>query len=299
MAHQHGDHRVAVLGGDKREVLIADWLSQEGFCVTAYGTRERAQRRYNVARGANEAVDRACAIVTPMPGIANGNELYAPHCESGIRIDRALLMRASEGALFFGGHCTEQMREAGAPNSIRWCPMGGDDYIQVQHAIPTAEAALALAIRETDETLNARKCLVIGYGRIGSILAADLRGIGARVTVAARRRESRARATAAGHDVADTAQLALEEVMRDSEIVFNTSPHPLITATMLSQLEPGSLLIDLASPPGGLDHADAEKRGLNVIWARGQADGAAAHSARAQYEFIITTLRDARILETQ
>ena len=42
-------------------------------------------------------------------------------------------------------------------------------------------------MRETKETLNHAKCLIAGYGRIGKVLAKMLHGLGANVTVCARK----------------------------------------------------------------------------------------------------------------
>jgi dipicolinate synthase subunit A len=286
----YGSGRLAVLGGDKRELLIARWFSEKGYDVSLYGTRPSEFEDLRVCATAGDAVDGASVIVTPMPGIANEDQLYSPHAPAAIVVDADLLGRAADGAAFFAGHSTSRMRSAGESKGIRWFPMGDDDYVQVQHAIPTAEAALAIAINETSETVLGSRCLVLGYGRIGSILAADLRGIGAKVTVAARRKEARARAEGAGHDAIATTQAEIVAFTDTADLVFVTTPARLFTEAALSHCQPHALVIDLASPPGGVDHDEAKRQGVRAIWARGQADGAAAHAARAQYQFMLDAL---------
>lgn len=287
-----GTGRLAVLGGDKRELLIARWFADRGYDVSMFGTRPDPNSEAMVRASAAAAVEGASVIVAPMPGIANGNQLYTPHMPDPIVVDGDLLAAAADGAVFFAGRCTPQMRAAEPAKAIHWFAMGDDDYVQVQHAIPTAEAALALAITQTDETVNGARCLVIGYGRIGCILAADLRGIGGRVTVSARRAEVRARAQAAGHDAIGTDTVEIIEAATAADVIFVTTPARLFTEAVLSRCTSAPLIIDLASPPGGVDHEVAERLGLRIVWARGQADGAAAHAARAQYQFMLNTLSD-------
>jgi hypothetical protein len=51
--------------------------------------------------------------------------------------------------------------------------------------------------------------------------------------------------------------------------------------------------MDLASPPGGMDHDGARALGLNVVWARAQAGSAPRHAGHAQFRVM------ARILDAE
>lgn len=59
----------------------------------------------------------------------------------------------------------------------------------MRNAIATSEGAIEIAVREYAGTLNGGRCLVAGFGRIGKALAWMLRGMGAHVTVSARKPE--------------------------------------------------------------------------------------------------------------
>ena len=50
--------------------------------------------------------------------------------------------------------------------------------------MPTAEGAIQLAMEELPITLHGARVLVIGYGRLGRVLADRLAGLKARVSVA-------------------------------------------------------------------------------------------------------------------
>ena len=70
--------------------------------------------------------------------------------------------------------------------------------------MPTAEGAIQLAMEELPITLHGARVLVIGYGRLGRVLADRLAGLKARVSVAARRYADLAWAENCGYGVEHT-----------------------------------------------------------------------------------------------
>ena len=79
---------------------------------------------------------------------------------------------------------------------------------QTANAFPTCEGALQLAMEQTAFTLQNARCLVIGAGRIGMLLARKLYALDAQVTVSARCTRDFARIAAAGLHALDTRRLA-------------------------------------------------------------------------------------------
>ena len=61
------------------------------------------------------------------------------------------------------------------------------DAFTIKNAIPTAEAAIALAVQNNENMLFGSNCLVVGYGKIGKILSHYLKCLGANVTASARK----------------------------------------------------------------------------------------------------------------
>ena len=134
-----------------------------------------------------------------------------------------------------------------------------DEAFQLENASLTAEGALWAAMSRSDAALHGSRCLVIGYGRIGKALTDMLRGIGAKVTVAARREESRAAAGSGSISIGD-----IPEVLPAQQFVFNTVPSPILPDSALRLLRFDALLLELASPPYGFDLNAARKLGLNA-----------------------------------
>ena len=138
--------------------------------------------------------------------------------------------------------------------------------LAVANASATAEAALQVTMEHLEEALAGKECLILGFGRIGKLLAHRLQGLSARVTVAARRREDRAWIRAYGYEALDIHTLSGN--LSKFEIVYNTIPAPVLDQTPLAELPPDCLLIDLASKTG-IDFPAAAELGLRTVWARG------------------------------
>ncbi len=135
----------------------------------------------------------------------------------------------------------------------------------MENSVPTAEGAIKIAIEETPFSLHGSKCLVLGYGRVGKILARMLQGIGANVWVEARKYADLAMIEGHGYE-----PLSLNEVKNyidEFDVIFNTVPSLILDETMLRGVRSDTLIIDLASKPGGVDFNAAKLMGIRVIWA--------------------------------
>lgn len=126
-----------------------------------------------------------------------------------------------------------------------------------KNACLTAEGALFAAAYQLDSALMGLPCLVVGYGRIGKALTERLRALGAKVCVAARRQESRAEA-GGGIAIED-----IENALPHMRLVFNTVPAPVIGKKELGAGRPGTMLMELASAPYGIDLETARQMGIN------------------------------------
>ena len=61
--------------------------------------------------------------------------------------------------------------------------------------------------------------------------------------------------------------MILNEIVKDADIVINTIPHLIVTASVISKMPTHTLIIDFASKPGGTDFRYAEKRGIKALLA--------------------------------
>lgn len=133
------------------------------------------------------------------------------------------------------------------------------------NAVPTAEGAIQIALEELPITLHGARVLVIGFGRVGKALAQRLAGLGAKVSVAARKWADLALAESCGYCGEQTEHLA--GWLCGYDLVVNTVPALVLGEAELADLKPDCLVLDLASKPGGVDLEAAARLGRNVIWA--------------------------------
>ncbi|MCC8123656.1 MAG: dipicolinate synthase [Oscillospiraceae bacterium] len=122
-----------------------------------------------------------------------------------------------------------------------------------------------MALEELSITLYAARVLVIGYGRVGKMLAYRLSGMGAKVSVAARSFTDLAWIEAYGYGVERSDQL--EGWLCAYDLVINTVPARILTREALQDLNQDCLVIDVASKPGGVDFDAAAELGIRVVWA--------------------------------
>jgi dipicolinate synthase subunit A len=62
---------------------------------------------------------------------------------------------------------------------------------------------------------------------------------------------------------------SLAAALRDADAVFNTVPAIVLTENILKCMRPDSLIVDLASAPGGTDFEAASRLGIKAILALG------------------------------
>ena len=139
-----------------------------------------------------------------------------------------------------------------------------DAHYTAENAAITAHCALGLLIQQLPTTLTNLPMLILGWGRIGKCLGQLLSGMGAQVTVAARRVEDRAMIAALRMEAVD---LPVPQADRYA-VVINTIPAPVLQA---ADTRPGAYLLDLASQPGII--------GAHVHWERGLPGRLAPQSA--------------------
>ncbi len=183
------------------------------------------------------------------------------------RVGLAQLLKAAKpGALALGGRVSARAQAAADEAGVELIDYFARPELTTLNAIPTAEGCLSLLMQKRRRTLWDSAILVVGYGRVGQALAQRLAALGARVTAAARSAGQRALALSHGcADAADTAEL--ERIAPGFGTVVNTAPAPLLTARVLAALPAGSLIVDLASRPGGTDFAAAKAMGHTAIHA--------------------------------
>ncbi len=262
---------LAILGGDARQIAMARRLAAEGYPVFVWGLGRCGDRIGDalLCDTWQEAIADAGAVILPLPASADGVRVHCPLQEGDHLLRMTTLLDAIPGRLLLGGRFTEAVCDIAEQKKIEQIDYFDSEVLQLKNALPTAEGAIALAMQELPVTLFGSSIGVVGYGRIGSLLAGRLQALGASVTVYARRREQLAQAALQGHA---TRRLSCRGICLpltaspDCRLIFNTVPQWIFTREVLERLPKGCIVIDLASSPGGIDRAAASELGVRSLW---------------------------------
>ena len=260
----HKVETFAVVGGDLRAAYLAGLLAQDGYKVITAGLDGTdLPPCVTGCTNLSQAISLADCVVLPLPVTTDGTTLNAPFSRVRIQLDEVV-----------GSLSPSQFVAAGALSDALHGEMIAagltvGDYLKreelaILNSIPTAEGAVQLAMEELPITLRDARVMVTGFGRVARALASLLGAMGARVTVAARRCSDRAAATIAGFESVEIATLA---DAGDFDVIFNTVPALLFTADLLKKFDRNTLLIDLASRPGGVDFPAAAALQMKTVWA--------------------------------
>ncbi|MBQ8936044.1 MAG: dipicolinate synthase, partial [Oscillospiraceae bacterium] len=175
-----------VVGGDLRQVKLAQFLMEDGHSVQTYAMEHRPNPGLLPGSDTMKGMEQADCVILPLPVTAEGGIINASLSDLRIPVED-LLNELSPGQVVCAGRVTPQMRVLAEQKQLILRDYFEREELAVANAVPTAEGALQIAMEELPKTIYGLRVLVIGFGRIGKILAHRLRGMGARVTVSARK----------------------------------------------------------------------------------------------------------------
>ncbi len=258
--------KIALIGGDARQIFCAKNLSTQGFETAIFGFDKYTDDVGNCTKckDLKSALTGADIVILPLPCCTDNFNVNAPLSTKAIPLE-SIFSNINKDVIMLCGKICPAVKELAKERKITLYDYYDREEFQIANAIPTAESALAIAINEMPITLNGCKCLVMGYGRIGKVLCTMLKALGATVYASARKFEDFAWINAGGYIPIHTDNIA--SILPKCSLVLNTIPKTILKDSLLEKINKDSLIIDLASKPGGVDFEPAKKAGLNVIWA--------------------------------
>ena len=265
------DHIFAIIGGDNRQGYLANVLQSDGYKVIACGLAQCPGLDPSMKQmDTKHAVGGADVIVLPLPVSTDNVTVQAPFSFEPIYLAEIYACVRSD-TMILGGKLNEKLTAAAKSRGILICDYLDREELSILNAIPTAEGALEIAMRETKHTIFGSNCLVAGYGRIGKILSRILRDLGAHVWVSARKYPDLSMIQSEhlmGINMASstTAAEPLSSQIDKFDIIFNTVPAMIFDKDVLMNAKPTVLMIDLASVPG-VDFDVAQNMGIRLIQA--------------------------------
>ena len=258
----------SIIGGDLRTIKLAKMLANEGNKIYTYGLEKAEELKDNSNIIFTEKISRAIpkdveVVIGPIPFTSNGVNINAPFGEKEISIRE--MIHYLEGKILIAGSISPEIYDMSNDDYIEIIDIMKREELAVLNTISTAEGAIEIAISNTNKIIHGSEVLILGFGRIGKVLARKMAGLSAKVTCAARKDEDLAWIRAYGHK--ETNINALGENLSQYDIILNTVPHLVLNKERLQYVKKDALLMDLASNPGGIDKKEAKELNLKLVWA--------------------------------
>jgi len=219
-----------------------------------------------VCATAKDAASGADAVILPLPFATKEGMLTSP-LASGIHTAREVLSACDPSQTVFAGRVDTVWLNAASSMGISICDYFAREELAVLNADAAAEGAIKYLIEETPITLWESRILILGFGRIGKLLAHRLKALGVNVVIAARKTVDLAWIRAYGYTPMEFSEMS--DKIGEFDCVVNTVPERVIRERELKQIGKESFILELASKPGGVDIDAAGSLGVRVIWALG------------------------------
>ena len=266
------DKNFTVLGGDLRQAALASYLASKQYEVVTWGLPAQTLSPTVTPLDTWEnAVLGAGVLILPLPASPDSKHLNLPLMqEEGKKTPRIfeILEKTPKNALVAGGRLSPKIREELMRQGLSFFDYFESETLQQKNAVPTAEGAIEVLMREVKRTVRDLTVAVTGFGRVSRALTALLLAMGARVTVMARKQADITEASALGcAGFLLEGERALSSLGGQFAVIFNTVPYCLFDEAVLRSLSRDTLIIDLASAPGGVDANAANALGIRTIWA--------------------------------
>ena len=257
--------KIGLVGGDKRSISLGKLFLEDDHSLKVFGFDEEVSS-LKINKSLLSTIQGSDIVVAPLPCSKDDILLNTPFYEGEINIEE-IFKNMTKDQVFIGGKISEKIKQMANYYGIPVFDLMDREELAILNAIPTVEGGIQIAMEEMDTTIHNSNIMILGFGRIGKLLAKSLQGLGGNIFVEARKHEDLAWIKSYGYR-----PLHLKEIknyLPNVELVFNTIPSMILGEERLIELKRGALIIDLASTPGGVDFEVAKKMDIKVIWALG------------------------------
>nr|WP_314462917.1 dipicolinate synthase subunit DpsA [uncultured Clostridium sp.] len=275
-------HKFLLLGGDSRQLYLSRILTENGFFTVLHSDGD------DPGFSLKEAMESCNIILCPIPFTKDKISLFSDHEMNDLGIGN-LLSHLTSGHTLFGGNIPVYVKDYARKNEIGCFDYMDMEDVTIKNTIATAEGAIAEAIRLSPGCLHQSRCLITGFGRCAKTLALKLKGLDLTITIAGRKPNQLALASAMGFQTVLLSDL--EKEIGSYDYIFNTIPALIINEELVSLTARQATMIDIASAPGGVDFEACRQQGIRAKLCLGLPGIYAPEtSANILYEAILTCL---------
>ncbi|MEH6940453.1 dipicolinic acid synthetase subunit A [Bacillus sp. JJ722] len=261
--------QIAVIGGDARQLEVIRKLTEQDAKLSLIGFEQLDHAFSGAVKEKIDELDftEIDAIILPVPGTNSEGKIETIFSNESIVLTSNILTKTPPYCKVYSGISNSYLDSVMKKANRQLVQLFQRDDVAIYNSIPTVEGTIMMAIQHTDFTIHGSNVVVLGLGRTGMSVARTFQALGAKVKVGARKSEHIARITEMG--LQPFYLNRLEEIVKDVDLCINTIPIQIVTAKVIAGMPAHTLIIDLASKPGGTDFRYAEKRGIKALLAPG------------------------------
>lgn len=262
------EKKIAILGGDLRIIRLAEILAEDDYIVYTYGLEKYKFLNSNILKCKNiqDIINNCENIISGIPFSRDEISIYTPFSDKLIIIEETLKNLCNKKII--AGAIKQKTKEIAYKNNVQIIDIMENESLTILNVIPTVEGAIQIAMENTEITIHDSNLLILGFGRIGKLLSKSLKSLGANVSCVARKDKDLALIKAYGYKGIHINDLYKN--LNNYDIIFNTIPSVILDYKKLELIkDKNTLIIDLASSPGGVDYDKAEEYNIKTIKALG------------------------------
>ncbi|MCH1623733.1 dipicolinic acid synthetase subunit A [Fredinandcohnia quinoae] len=263
------DMHIAIIGGDARQLEVIRKLVELDSRISLIGFDQLDHGFTGASKERMDEIDFSDidAMILPVSGTNSEGEVETIFSNETVILTKEIISETPEHCIVFSGISNDYLNQIVSGSNRKLIQLFERDDVAIYNSIPTVEGTIMMVIQHTDITIHDSKVVVLGLGRVGMSVARSFSALGAHVKVGARKSEHIARITEMGLTPFHLAEL--EHHVKDIDVCINTIPHLVVNASIISKMPAHTLIVDLASKPGGTDFRYAEKRGIKALLAPG------------------------------
>ncbi|MFT4413615.1 dipicolinic acid synthetase subunit A [Fredinandcohnia humi] len=260
---------VAIIGGDARQLEVIRKLIELDARLSLIGFDQLDHGYTGASKVRLDEIDISDidAIILPVSGTNGEGEVETIFSNETVILTEEIISKTPKHCVIYSGISNTYLDRIVKQSNRELVQLFERDDVAIYNSIPTVEGTIMMVIQHTDITIHNSKVAVLGLGRVGMSVARSFAALGAHVKVGARKTEHIARITEMGLTPFHLTEL--EKEVKDIDVCINTIPHLVVTASVISKMPAHTLIVDLASKPGGTDFRYAEKRGIKALLAPG------------------------------
>lgn len=260
---------IAIIGGDARQLEIIRKLTEQHADIYLAGFDQLDDGFTGTVKCKIDEIPfpKIDSIILPVSATTGEGVVSTVFSNEEVVLKQSYLEQTPEHCVIYSGISNTYLEGIASEAGRKLVKLFERDDIAIFNSIPTVEGTIMMAIQHTDYTIHGSNVAVLGMGRTGMTIARTFAALGAKVKVGARSSAHLARISEMG-----LSPFQIEEItdhVNDIDICINTVPSLILNQRVLSRMTPRTLILDLASRPGGTDFKYAEKQGIKALLAPG------------------------------